>query len=93
MRKILLRVAAFALITLLLTWLWGEGGQVLYGRFLKLVAPSIYDFFGFEGARVGTLRQRYVNFVPFIGLVLVTPALSVRRRTIGLAVGLFSRST
>jgi hypothetical protein len=89
MRKILLRVAAFALITLLLTWLWGEGGQVLYGRFLKLVAPSIYDFFGFEGARVGTLRQRYVNFVPFIGLLLVTPALSVRRRTIGLAVGLF----
>ncbi len=89
MKKVLLRVAAFALITLLLTWLWGEGGRVLYGRFLKLVAPSIYDVFGFEGARVGAFRQRYVNFVPFIGLLLVTPQLSARRRAIGLAAGLF----
>lgn len=89
MKKNLLRVAAFALITLLLTWLWNEGGRVLYGRFLKLVAPSIYDLFGFEGSRVGAFRQRYVNFVPFIGLVLVTPRLSARRRALGLAIGLF----
>jgi hypothetical protein len=89
MKSALLRVAAFVLITLLLTWLWGEGGRVLYGRFLKLVAPSIYDLFGFDGARVGAFRQRYVNFVPFVGLLLVTPRLSAPRRAFGLVVGLF----
>lgn len=90
MTKALLRIAAFAVVTLGLTYLWDEGGQALYGRFLKTVAPSIYDVLGFDGARVGALRQRYVNFVPFIGLVLVTPNLSVRRRAVGLALGLFA---
>lgn len=90
MTKILVRIAAFVALTLLLTWLWNEGGRVLYGRFLRSVAPSIYDVLGFDGARVGAMRQRYVNFVPFIGLVLVTPGLSARRRLIGLFGGIFA---
>lgn len=87
--KVVLRIALFAAVTLALTWLWNEGGRVVYGKFLKLVAPGIYELFGFEGARVGAFRQRYVNFVPFVGLVLVTPRLSPRRRLVGLAAGLF----
>jgi len=90
MNKALLRILAFAAITLLLTWLWEEGGRLQYGHFLKRVAPPIYDALGFEGARVGAFRQRYVNFIPFVGLVLVTPRLSLRRRVLGLALGLFA---
>lgn len=87
---IALRVVAFVAITLLLTWVWEDGGgRVAYGRFLKTVVPSIYDALGFEGARVGAFRQRYVNFVPFVGLTLVTPGLTLRRRVLGLTVGLF----
>ncbi len=90
MTKVLLRVLAFGAITLLLTWLWEEGGRMQYGRFLRFVAPPIYDALGFEGARVGAFRQRYVNFIPFVGLLLVTPHLSARRRAVGLALGLFA---
>ncbi|MFO0688037.1 MAG: hypothetical protein U0900_04975 [Myxococcota bacterium] len=89
MSQRLLRVAAFVAITLLLTFLWDEGGRVAYGRFLKTVAPPIYDLLGFDGARVGAFRQRYVNVVPFVGLVLVTPGLPARRRLVGLVIGLF----
>jgi len=85
-----LRAAAFVAITLALTALWEEGGRILYGRMLKAVAPPIYDLLGFDGARVGAFRQRYVNFVPFVGLVLVTPGLSARRRALGLALGLLA---
>lgn len=90
MNKALLRILAFAAITLLLTWLWEEGGRLQYGRFLKLVMPPVYDALGFEGARVGAFRQRYVNFIPFVGLLLVTPHLTARRRALGLALGLFA---
>jgi hypothetical protein len=90
MTRILLRIAAFVAVTLVLTWLWNEGGRVLYGRFLRSVAPSIYDVLGFDGARVGAMRQRYVNFVPFIGLVLVTPGLSPKRRLLGLLGGILT---
>lgn len=90
MRRTLLRIVAFVAVTLALTWIWEEGGRVAYGRFLKLVAPPLYDLIGFEGARVGAFRQRYVNFVPFVGLVLVTPGLTLRRRLGGLALGLFA---
>ena len=86
--RALLVVAGFAAITIGLTWLWGEWGRVEYGRLLKTVAPPIYELIGFPDARVGALRQRYINWVPFVGLVLVTPGLALRRRAIGLFAGL-----
>ncbi|MEM9177155.1 MAG: hypothetical protein AAGC67_18230 [Myxococcota bacterium] len=79
----------FVLITVALTWFWEEGGRLHYGRFLKSVAPPIYDAIGFGDARVGAFRQRYINWVPFAGLMLVTPGLAWRQRVGGLAGGLF----
>ncbi len=88
MKRTIVVVIAFAAITLFLTWFWTEWGRVHYGQFLKAVAPPIYDVFGFGDARVGAHRQRYINFVPFVGLVLVTPGIAFRRRAIGLIGGL-----
>lgn len=81
-------VLGFAVITIGLTVFWIEWGRLHYGQFLKLVAPPIYDLIGFGDARVGAFRQRYINFVPFVGLVLVTPGLAWKRRFTGLAAGL-----
>lgn len=89
MRRVVPIVLGFVVITIALTWFWEESGRVSYGRFLKYVAPPIYDAIGFGDARVGAFRQRYINWVPFVGLMLVTPRLAWRRRLGGLAGGLF----
>ncbi len=89
MKKAVLIVLAFVVISIGLTWFWNEWARVAYGHFLKAVGPSIYELIGFGDARLVAYRDRYMNFVPFISLVLVTPGLSLRRRTIGLALGLF----
>lgn len=81
-------ILGFAVITIGLTVFWIEWGRLHYGQFLKFVAPPIYDLIGFGDARVGAFRQRYINFVPFVGLVLVTPRLAWKRRFTGLAAGL-----
>ena len=88
MRRAIPIIVGFVLITIGLTWFWEESGRVLYGRFLKTVAPPIYDAIGFGDARVGAFRQRYINWVPFVGLMLVTPRLALRRRLVGLGLGL-----
>lgn len=89
MKRAILVALGFVLVTIALTWFWEEGGRGLYGRFLRNVAPPIYDVFGFGDARVGAFRQRYINWIPFVGLMLVTPGLAHSRRAGGLAGGLF----
>ncbi len=88
MKRAIPVVLGFVVITIALTWVWEEGGRHFYGRFLKTVAPTIYDWIGFGDARVGAMRQRYINWIPFVGLMLVTPGLALRRRAIGLGGGL-----
>jgi hypothetical protein len=90
MKKSILIILAFCVISIGLTWFWNEWARTHYAHFLNAVAPSIYELIGFGDARVGALRERYINFVPFVSLVLVTPGLTLRRRTIGLVLGLFS---
>jgi hypothetical protein len=92
MKKAILVIVGFAAITIILTWLWTNGGRNLYGQFFKVIAPPIYDLIGFDDARVGAFRQRYINFIPFVGLVLATPGIALRRRALGLAGGLVALS-
>ncbi len=80
----------FVAITIVLTWFWTEWGRQAYGQFLRAVAPPIYDLIGFGDARVGAFRHRYINFIPFVGLVLVTPGIAIKRRATGLFGGLFA---
>jgi hypothetical protein len=89
MKKAVLIVLAFGVISIGLTWFWNEWARVSYAHFLKAVGPPIYELIGFGDARLVLSRERYINFVPFVSLVLVTPGLTLRRRTIGLALGIF----
>ena len=88
MKGALLVVLSFVVVSLGLTWLWNEWLRAGYAQLFFAVARPLYDFLGFEEARAVAFRQRYINFVPFVSLVLVTPGLSIRRRALGLVFGL-----
>ena len=87
MKRIILFTLAFAILTLVLTWLWLAGGNVYYGLAMLPIAREINDWIGLEGP--GTMfRHRFINMVPFVALMLITPRLSIRRRLAGLVIGL-----
>jgi hypothetical protein len=78
----------FVALTAPLTWLWvvADGRELFARQFFVPIAGTIYDALGLEIRAVW--RERYIHFVPFIALVLLTPRLGARRRTLGLLGGL-----
>lgn len=90
MKRGLLIVLGFVALTLLLSLVWEEYGlRVAYGRFLRQTGRPLFDLLGLEGVRIMGLRTRYINWIPFVGLLAVTPGLDLRRRALGLAIGFF----
>jgi hypothetical protein len=92
MKKVILVILGFGVVSMGLTWIWNEWARVAYAHFFNWIAPPFYELIGFGDARVVGLRARYINFVPFMSLVIVTPGIALRRRTIGLALGMLSIS-
>ena len=89
MRRRLFRLLfEFVALSLPLSWLWMNGGKALYGRFFGWAATPIFQLLGATEPPNG-YRDRFINYVPFVVLMLITPALSARRRALGTAVGLF----
>jgi len=87
MKQILLFTLSFVALSLALTWLWLAGGNALYAQTMQPIAREIHQWVGLRGP--GTMgRTRFINLVPFISLMLLTPRLSRRRRWGGLAIGL-----
>ena len=78
---------SFVLITWPLTWFWLEGGDLKYLAFLREVGDFVYGLLGIEGVRI-IPRARYMNLIPFVALVLVTPQIGLTRRSLGLLIGL-----
>jgi hypothetical protein len=87
MKQTLLFLAKFVALTAPLTWLWQVWGRRAYTAFYGPVAHSIYSFFGFD--RVPTpSRERFINYIPFLTLMILTPGLSRRRRLVGITLGM-----
>lgn len=88
-RRLALRFGAFIAITAVGTWLWLEGGRGDYRRFLMDVMRPMLGWLGVPNMRLGLLPHRFMSFVPFVALMLVTPDLSSSRRWWGTAIGCF----
>ncbi len=87
-RRPLLILLEFIIITVPLTWWWLNGGlDSYYDVFRRLAFPLLKEM-GVNTFNPGLVRDRMISFIPFMGLMLVTPGLSLRRRFGGLLGGL-----
>ena len=87
MKQTLLFLIKFVALTAPLTWLWQVWGRSAYAAFYSPVAHAIYSFLGFDDISAPG-RERFINYIPFLALMILTPGLSRRRRLVGIALGL-----
>jgi hypothetical protein len=87
MKQTLLFLAKFVALTAPLTWLWQVWGRRAYAAFYGPVAHSIYSLLGFDRVPIWS-RERFINYIPFLTLMILTPGLSPRRRLVGTALGM-----
>jgi len=87
MKPALLFLAKFVCLTAPFVWLWQIGGLSVYHALYSPIADAIYAWLGFEGV-ASPARDRYINMIPFLALMVLTPNLSTRRRIGGTAIGL-----
>ena len=74
-------------LTLPLTWLWVAWGQAVYDGFFERTAAPLLGLVGIDHVADSPARKRFVSYVPFAVLMLVTPGLAWQRRLGGLLLG------
>jgi hypothetical protein len=74
-------------ITAPLAVLWKLWGHDAYLDFFRASARPFLDLLGVKRIPVMLVGSRFVNYLPFFALMMVTPGLSARRRGIGTLVG------
>ncbi len=87
MKQTLLFLVKLVALTAPLTWLWQVWGRRAYTAVYGPVAQSISSFFGFDRVPISS-SQRFINYIPFLTLMILTPRLSRRRRLVGTALGM-----
>ena len=87
MKPAVLFLVKFVCLTAPFIWLWQVGGLSVYHAIYSPIASAIYGLLGFEGVATPA-RDRYINIIPFLTLMALTPGLSKRRRFGGAAIGL-----
>ena len=86
-KRVVLLTLEVVAVTLPLTWLWLAWGREAYhGVFVQLAGP-VPAWFGLPSYQLITVPQRFINYVPFLALMIVTPRLSLARRVLGTLVG------
>lgn len=89
MKRLLLLLLEFVVLSVPLTWVWIHWGKAHYVRGLFATLGVVYDLLGLPptGRGAGGVSLRYVSQVPFVVLMAITPGIHLRRRLVGWAVG------
>ncbi len=86
-KTLLLLLAKFVAVTAPLTWLWMHGGQEAYFKFFVALSRPFLILLGVTNFPPSLVRDRFLNLVPFLALMLITPGLSVVTRLSRTALG------
>ena len=87
MSRLLLPLAKFVAVTAPLTWLWLEGGRDAYHAFFIDVTHPMLVWFGSPNSQLGTVPHRFISYIPFLALMLITPGVAISRRFWGTVIG------
>lgn len=74
-------------ISIGVTWAWLEWGRDAYSDLFMDLSLPIYGELGYTSLLPQAGRDRFINYLPFLILMLVTPRMSWLRRTLGIVVG------
>ena len=85
--RVLLTLLKIVAVSAPLTWLWVTWGREAYGALFLHLAMPIYGLLGLTDLVPDGARDRFINYLPFLILMIVTPRLSLRRRVVGTLVG------
>lgn len=85
--RILLVLLKIVAVSTPLTWLWLVWGREAYGKLFLQLAMPIYGMFGLTTVVPDGARDRFINYLPFLILMLVTPRLTPTRRLVGSLAG------
>jgi hypothetical protein len=85
--RFLLALLKIVVVSVPIAWIWEKWGREAYGDlFLQLSLP-IYSLFGYHALLPEGARDRFINYLPFLVLMIVTPRMSLTRRGVGIVVG------
>ncbi len=70
-----------------LTWVWMAWGRDAYASLFAHLSIPIFGILGLTSLNPDGARDRFINYLPFLILMLITPRVSARRRVLGIAVG------
>ena len=87
-RRLFILVLEFIAITLPLAWLWSVWGREAYLDLFAWAAGPALELLGVRRLPHLIVGDRFLNLLPFLALMLITPGLSRRRRAVGSAIGL-----
>ncbi len=74
-------------ISVPVTWIWLEWGRAAYGKLFAQLAIPIFGALGMTSIMPEGSRDRFINYLPFLILMVVTPRMSMMRRVVGIVVG------
>jgi hypothetical protein len=88
MKRLFLPLLEFLAITGVVAWWWMHGGQEAYFKAWIEVARPALRWLGVTNFPPSLVKERFLNFLPFIALMTITPGFSWARRLGRTAIGL-----
>ena len=77
----------FVVLTIVFTLIWVRWGREAYLPFFLELADPIFAALELPPVKLRQTPQRFMNYAPFLALMLITPGMSLLRRCLGIVLG------